>query len=160
MTQLDFWLEEPHANHSQLLDSEKDSKTQEETLPLPMLEFLTSLDPSGSYGKTCRVSSVQAVEGILVPFSERWPNAGMGSHIGCLTLNTLEYHKDVEESLLSDILETGDLPQKYYLSPRACQGILNRAERRGKVLPAMLKAALDNIVKMSLPEQPKQVEES
>jgi len=52
------------------------------------------------------------------------------------------------------------LDAQYFGVPQTCQGILNRAERRGKVLPAMLKAALDNIVKMSLPEQPKQVEES
>jgi len=29
------------------------------------------------------------------------------------------------------------------LSPKACQGILRRAERRGKDLPPMLKAALE-----------------
>jgi len=95
----------------------------------------------------------------LAASSVRWANSGMGGATGCLMLNTSESHKDADECLLSDVLETGDLPQKYYLSPRACQGILNRAERRGKVLPAMLKAALDNIVKMSLPEQPKQAEE-
>lgn len=44
-------------------------------------------------------------------------------------------------STLSQILEI-DAPQKYYLSPRACQGILRRAEKRGKELPQLLKAAL------------------
>jgi hypothetical protein len=43
---------------------------------------------------------------------------------------------------LSEVLETGPLPEKYSLSPRACSGILRRAERRGKELPPMLKAAL------------------
>jgi len=46
------------------------------------------------------------------------------------------------ESFLSQILED-NVPQKYYLSPRACLGILRRAERRGKDLPEMLKAALE-----------------
>jgi hypothetical protein len=40
-------------------------------------------------------------------------------------------------------LEIGDLPQRFYLSPKACKGILSRAERRGKKLPLMLKEALE-----------------
>jgi hypothetical protein len=67
----------------------------------------------------------------------------MGSPTGFLTLNTSESHKDAEECLLSDTLEIGDLPQRFYLSPKACKGILNRAERRGKKLPPMLKEALE-----------------
>jgi hypothetical protein len=43
---------------------------------------------------------------------------------------------------LLDILESRDVPQKYYLSPRACAGILRRAEKRGKALPEMLRVAL------------------
>jgi len=45
-------------------------------------------------------------------------------------------------SLLSQILE--ETPhQKYSLSAKACQGILRRAEKRGKILPKMLKEALE-----------------
>ena len=33
-------------------------------------------------------------------------------------------------------------PPKYYLSPRACKGILQRAEKRGKPLPPKLEWAL------------------
>ena len=58
MTQLDFWSEELPANHSALQDYAKDLTIQEATLLSPMLEFLTSLDPSGAYGKMCQVSSV------------------------------------------------------------------------------------------------------
>ena len=47
----------------------------------------------------------------------------------------------VKESRLSQILEDS-APEKYYLSPKACKGILTRAERRGKELPPELKAAL------------------
>ncbi len=51
------------------------------------------------------------------------------------------YHNGVGESHLSQILE--DSPhQKYSLSAKACQGILNRASRRGKKLPEMLEKAL------------------
>jgi hypothetical protein len=68
----------------------------------------------------------------------------MGGHTGCLTLNTLEYPKDADECLLSDVLEIGSLPQKYYLTPTACQGILRRAEKRGKELPTLLRTALEH----------------
>ena len=146
MTQSDFWSEELPANHLVLQAYAKDLTTQEVTLHLPMLEFLISLNPSGVYGKMCQVSSVQAAEGILEPSLGRWANSAMGGPTGCLMLITSESHKDADECLLSDVLEVGNLPQKYYLSPKACQGILNRAERRKKVLPDMLKAALDNIV--------------
>jgi hypothetical protein len=46
---------------------------------------------------------------------------------------------------LSDVLETGPLPERYSLSPKACSGILRRAERRGKELPPMLKKALEAV---------------
>ena len=147
MTQLDFWSEELPANHSVSQGLEKDLKTQGETLPLPMLEFLTSLDQSGAFGKTCQVSSVQTEEGILVPSLGRWSNAGMGSPIGCLTLKTSESHKDAEECLLSDVLETGNLRPEYYLSPKACAGILRRAEVRNKKLPELLYQALLTVSK-------------
>lgn len=47
----------------------------------------------------------------------------------------------VEDSRLSQILVDEAHP-KYYLSERACQGILNRAAKRGKELPEVLKNAL------------------
>ena len=51
-------------------------------------------------------------------------------------------HRSVaEESTLSQILEA-HVPEKYFLSAQACRGILNRAQRRGKELPPMLKEAL------------------
>jgi hypothetical protein len=43
---------------------------------------------------------------------------------------------------LSQILEA-HVPEKYSLSAQACRGILNRAQRRGKELPPMLKEALE-----------------
>lgn len=56
-------------------------------------------------------------------------------------LNTGEFPNAERESRLSWILED-NVPQKYYLSARACQGILTRASRRGKALPDLLKTAL------------------
>ena len=45
---------------------------------------------------------------------------------------------------LSDILETGDVPQRFFLSATACRGILRRAAKRGKSLPSALHEALLN----------------
>lgn len=58
-----------------------------------------------------------------------------------LTLNIGECPREENVSLLSQILEV-NVPQKYYLSARACQGILTRASRRGKALPELLETAL------------------
>ena len=46
---------------------------------------------------------------------------------------------------LSAVLETQDVPQKYFLSPRAATGILRRAERRGRELPLALRHALQTL---------------
>jgi len=46
---------------------------------------------------------------------------------------------------LSDILETGDVPQRFYLSAKACAGIIRRADKRGKELPPQLARALQAV---------------
>ena len=69
-----------------------------------------------------------------------WETAGPW-HGEYMTRNTGEYPSDERGSRLSQILEATPHP-KYCLSARACQGILNRAERRGKKLPEMLREAL------------------
>lgn len=65
-----------------------------------------------------------------------------GAWLGeCMTRNTGESPNAAVESRLSQILEV--TPQeKYSLSAKACQGILRRAERRGKDLPDLLKTVL------------------
>ena len=60
---------------------------------------------------------------------------------GAWTLNTGVSPKDAKESSLSQILQA-DPPLKYYLSPKACLGILRRAFERGKELPKKLERAL------------------
>lgn len=63
-------------------------------------------------------------------------------HTEFLTRNIGESPSAAVESTLSQILEA-NVPKKYYLSAKACEGILRRAERRGKELPPMLKTALE-----------------
>ncbi len=63
------------------------------------------------------------------------------SHTGQSMLNTEVRPNAEQESTLSQILMV-NVPQKYYLSPRACLGILRRASVRGKKLPEVLELAL------------------
>lgn len=56
-------------------------------------------------------------------------------------LNTGIFPNEERESTLSQIL-MADVPQKYYLSQKACLGILRRASERGKKLPEVLEIAL------------------
>ena len=56
--------------------------------------------------------------------------------------NTGAFPNAVQESTLSQIL-MDRVPEKYYLSPKACQGILRRASARGKELPEVLRKALE-----------------
>ena len=60
---------------------------------------------------------------------------------GASTLNTGVSPRGAKESSLSQILQA-DPPLKYYLSPKACLGILRRAFKRGKELPQKLEGAL------------------
>ena len=63
-----------------------------------------------------------------------------------MTLNIGEKPREPNPTKLSQILETEADP-KYRLSSRACRGILNRAERRGKELPRELKEALEEQIR-------------
>lgn len=56
-------------------------------------------------------------------------------------LNFGESPSEEKESFLWQILED-NVPDKYSLSAVACQGILRRAEKKGKPLPPLLEVAL------------------
>jgi hypothetical protein len=96
--------------------------------------------PDGWYGRTCLASCRSTEEGHLEPSSGGWGNSGTGGPIESWTLSTSEFHSGAVASSLSDILETGAVPQRYFLSATACRGILRRAEKRGKQLPPSLAA--------------------
>lgn len=60
-----------------------------------------------------------------------------------LTLNCGEKPRIPNPTHLSDILErNSEATRRFMLSAKACEGILRRAERRGKELPSELKQAL------------------
>ena len=64
------------------------------------------------------------------------------SHGGYLMRSTGESPSEENASTLSQILQAG-VSEKYYLSPKACLGILRRASARGKELPELLRKALE-----------------
>lgn len=113
------------------------------------------------YGKMCPERSVQTKVKILGEFSKRsqkpkfqclqvesgqepeWYELNGVTLLGELLMPSIGEQPSVAvESILSQILEA-NAPEKYYLSPKACQGILRRAEKRGKELPILLKLALE-----------------
>ena len=144
MTQLTFLSEEPRANHSASQDFAKDLMTHEGTSCSPILPLLNAISPDGWFGRTSPAYCHPTEDGILEPSSRRWGKSGMGSPTECWTLNTPEWHSAAVVCSLSDSLETGDVPQRFYLSAKACQGILRRAKKRGKKLPTPLRSALIN----------------
>jgi hypothetical protein len=140
--QLTFLLAEPHANHSQSQDLERDWMIRVATSCLPTLPLLHDIGPDGWFGRTSPAYCHQTKDGILEPSLGRWANAGMGSHIEFLTLSISEWPSAAAVCSLSDTLETGNVPQRFFLSATACRGILRRADKRGKKLPPQLQQAL------------------
>ena len=150
--QLTFSLAERPASLSVLSASERDWQIRVATSCLAILPLLIDTGPDGWYGRTCPASCQVTADGILESSSGGWGNSGMGSLTGFLTLNTSEWNHIPAPfpsgdgvCSLSDILETGAVPQRYYLSGRACRGILRRAAKRGKQLPPFLHAALEAV---------------
>ena len=115
------------------------------TWHLNIFDWLRDFGPAGWFGRTSLASCLADEGGTLVPSSGRWASSGMGSPTECLTLSISDWPSDASVCLLSDILETGDVPQRFYLSPTACVGILRRAEKRGKSLPPSLREALQAV---------------
>ena len=70
-----------------------------------------------------------------------WENLTQ-SHLGFTTLNFGESPSEDVESTLWQILEV-NVPEAYNLSAKGCLGILNRADRKGRVLASVLRETLE-----------------
>ena len=137
-----FSSEELPAKASVSPDSERDWMTRVATSCSPILPLLNDIGPSGWYGRTSPASYPVKEDEILPHYFEGWMNSGMGGRTECLTLSTSEWPNDAVVCSLSDILEAGSVPQRFFLSDTACRGILRRADKRGKELPEALRLAL------------------
>jgi hypothetical protein len=144
-----FSSEELPAKASVSPDSEKDWMTRVATSCSPILPLLNDIGPSGWYGRTSPASYPVKEDEILPHYFEGWMNSGMGGRTECLTLSSSEWPSEGGGFLslvtLSEVLETGTVPQRFFLSDTACRGILRRADKRGKELPQALQAALEQV---------------
>ena len=114
--------------------SQRSSGSQTQTLPMCLC--LTRGDGQSQDAYTMRWADGQLLGDYTMHSFGEQPN-------GLMTECSLgEHHNGVSVSLLSQIL-VDSAPPKYSLSAKACVGILNRASRRGKELPAELKEALE-----------------
>ena len=150
LEQLIFSWEEPPVRDSVSQESRADSMTRGVPSASPIADFLKQCVPAGSSGKTSRGCSAPTAVMISGRSSGKLMRSGILSHGECWTLNTCEWTDSLVPSLsvdgvcsLSDILETGGVPPRYYLSREACLGILRRAASRGRELPGALRRALE-----------------
>lgn len=96
-------------------------------------------------GKTSPAPSPAIKAETLLLSSKRWQTSGRLTLRGeSWTAASSESPSVVVECSLSQILEA-NAPSKYWLSPKACAGILRRAEKRGKELPLALATALEQV---------------
>ena len=97
--------------------------------------------PCSKKSEKVRFQCLKVIDGLPLD----WCNSPeLKSHGGYWTHNIGESPNEEKESFLSRILQPmEDVPEKYYLSPRACRGILRRAQERGKKLPEELRIALE-----------------
>jgi len=105
-------------------------------------DWLESCAPTGCSLRTSQACSHRIKVKTSKPSSKRFPNSGMRLRGESWTAVISEFPSDAVECTLSDILEP-TVPQRFYLSQRAAQGILRRAARRGKELPTPLREALE-----------------
>ena len=146
-----FSLGEPPARALALPVFVVDYPTLAETSRWPSSYWLAFFAPDGSSGKTSPVSCRSTEGGPLVPSSGGWQTSGMGGPTESWTLNTSDWPSDASVCSLSQVLVTGDVPRKYFLSPKACAGILRRAAKRGRELPEALRLALEAVARTTTP---------
>jgi hypothetical protein len=84
---------------------------------------------------------------VLLSARKGWSNGQLWTRNSCEWNPILAPSlRDDGVSSLSEILETGQIAHRYFLSAKACAGILRRAEKRGKQLPEALRLALKAVV--------------
>lgn len=111
------------------------------------LDWLSSTAPELFSSKTCRAFSLPTKDEISRSSFGLWPNSGIVWDGVCLTAKTSESPNRVSESSLWDLIEKGEVPQKYFLSPNAAAGILRRADRMERELFPPLRKALEILSK-------------
>ena len=110
---------------------------------MSLLDWLEKASPELFFSKTLRAYSAPTEEKILESCSQRWPSSGILSDGVLLTANTSECPNHGRGSTLSDVVETGEVQEKYFLSPNAAKGIIRRADRMGRNLRPHFRMSLE-----------------
>lgn len=108
-----------------------------------VFQFLNLTTESGHIAEQSPATECLCVGDLWTLNTSEYLNAEKGSPLSWITGVTTQRTYYYRESRLSEILQT-DASEKYYLSAKACEGILRRADKRGKELPEVLKTALEN----------------
>ena len=130
--------------------SAQDSRGSAAASSMRQLELFASFalptaSPTLPSGKTSQELSPATVAETLLLSSKRWLTSGRVTLRGeSWTAASSESPSVAVECSLSRILEA-NAPSKYWLSPKACAGILRRADKRGKDLPPALATALQQV---------------
>lgn len=138
-------------------------QVSEAAYSLTWLGYFMRLGLSGSYLRTSLAFSRPLTVATCRPFSTDAPDSAQPSRsedgatpavasvpptrsFGAFSMRGFSESPSVAvECSLSDILLTGDVPRRFYLSPRACAGILRRATKRGVKLPIALLTELQRV---------------
>ncbi len=110
------------------------------------MTLLASLEkdaPELFSSKTFTASCIRTKDGTSKPLYELWPNSGILSDGVCLTARTSESPSHVKESTLLGVIETSEVPDKYFLSPSAAKGMLRRTKQMGRNLFPPLRESLE-----------------
>ena len=150
--QLTLFAEASPAKTCPLPDAGRDWLESGADFGMSSTTLLQAFARAGWLSRTSLVFYPATEDGTLPSSFAGWSNAGMASPGGYLTLNTSEYPNAAAVCSLSAVLETDAAP-KYFLSAKAAQGILSRAERRGRSLPELLRAALRAVVDTASPTE-------
>ena len=149
--QLTLFAEGLPASPSPAWEGGKDWRTLEGISPSNFSDWQRNSDPDGLYGKMSPESCQAGEDGILEPSSGRWQNSGMAAHGDALTFKWYDHAtspelslSDADVSTLSDVLDPiSEVHPRHYLSPRACRGILRRADEHGQDIPGRVREMLE-----------------
>ena len=145
-------LEVSHAKTCLLREWVRETGSVDENLDsfMSLLDCLAEDAPQLLLSKTCRASSVPTEEEILQSCSKRWPNSGILSDGVLLTARTSESPNHAKECTLSGVIETGEVQERYFLSPNAAKGMLRRVDQMGRNLFPPLRKSLETLAEKAL----------
>ncbi len=147
-----LWRIHVDNSHSPTADSPMQSTLFGEDEAIPSASSCGKTSQESSVPRTTRLaasllglpvksthSSHQGANGrtLVLCLDPRGQSAGASS-----TPNISEWPNAAAVCSLSQVLERGSIPARFYLSPKACAGILRRSDKRGKELPTPLHHAL------------------